>query len=161
MNWQPIAGWADRYEVSRDGQVRHRDGRLLKQWKNSHGYMLVRLSSPRRVARVHRLVAEAFAPNPHSKPFVNHINNDRADNRAENLEWCTQQENLAHAARQGRMQRDYWLGRRSPNARLTDTDVAAIRAEYAAGGISWETLGKRYAISKRAIGRIIQGESYA
>lgn len=159
--WQPIDGWLGRYEVSRDGQVRRNDGMILGQWKDHHGYMLVRLSQPRTVERVHRLVAGAFIPNPEGKPFVNHINNERADNRAENLEWCTQWENIAHAAKQGRMQRDYWVGKRSPNAKLRDADVAAIRARYAGGQISWADLGQEYGVSKRAIGRIINGETYA
>lgn len=161
MQWRPIEGWSGRYEVSVSGQVRRRNGKPLKQWKNSHGYMLVRLSNPRAVERVHRLVAKAFIPNTEAKPFVNHINNERADNRAENLEWCTQLENLAHADRQGRMQRDYWVGKRSPSAMLSDRDVAAIRAEYAAGGVSWAALGEKYGIGKRSIGRILKGESYA
>jgi hypothetical protein len=156
--WMPID---DHYEVSRAGDVRRRrDGSALKQWKNDQGYKLVRLNFPRRLERVHRLVASAFLPNHDGKPFVNHLNNDRADNRAENLEWCTQRENLAHADRQGRMQRDYWIGRRSPSAKLSDEEVAAIRRAYAKGGVSWDALAKRHHICKRSIGRIIRGETY-
>jgi hypothetical protein len=161
IGWQPIEGREGRYEVSHQGEVRRYDGLVLRQWKNSHGYMLVRLSQPRTVDRVHRLVAAAFISNPQAKPFVNHINNDRADNRLENLEWCTQWENLNHADRQGRMQRDYWMGRRSPNAKLTDEEVNAVKADYASGGLSWEALGRRYGVCKRTIGRILNGESYA
>lgn len=161
MTWQPIESYNGRYEVSRNGQVRRNDGLVLKQWANSHGYMLVRLSKPRSVERVHRLVAKTFIPNHYIKPFVNHLNNDRADNRVENLEWCTQWENIAHAARQGRMQRDYWVGRRSPNAKLNHTTVSAIKSDYAEGGVSWAALGRRYNVGKRTIGRILKGESYA
>jgi hypothetical protein len=160
-SWQPIARWGGRYEVSEDGRVRRSDGTILKQWKNDCGYPLVRLSRPRAVERVHRLVAEAFVPNPTGRPCVNHINNDRADNRASNLEWCTQKENLIHASKQGRLQRDYWIGRRSPNAKLTDEQAAEIRAAYAAGGVSWAELGRRYGICKKSIGRIVNGVSYA
>ncbi len=159
--WQPIERWHGRYLVSSAGRVRQYGGRILKQWPNSQGYMLVRLSKPRKVERVHRLVAETFISNPAAKPYVNHINNNRSDNNAENLEWCTQQENLAHADKQGRMQRDYWVGKRSPNAKLAVDDILEIRAAYGRGGISWEALGRKYGISKRSVGRILNGEYYA
>lgn len=158
--WMPVARWAGRYEVNRAGKVRRVDGFVPKLIANDQGYMMVRLSQPRRLERVHRLVAEAFIPNPAGKPVVNHLNNDRADNRVENLEWCTQAENLAHADRQGRMQRDYWVGKRSANASLSDEQVRKIRTEYADGGISLLSLGKKNGVSKRAVGRIVHLETY-
>lgn len=164
MEWQPIERWADvgdsSYQVSDLGRVR-RNGKLIGQWPNSQGYMVVRLAKPRRQVRVHRMVAEAFSPNPEGKPFVNHIDCDRANNRAENLEWCTQLENLRHSARLGRMQRNHWKGKRSPNAALSDAQVREIRRLYGEGNFSWEALGRLFEISKRSIGRIVNGEYYA
>lgn len=157
--WMPVKSHPA-YEVSRCGKVRNDGGQVIGQFSNQDGYQLVRLSSPRELRRVHRLVADAFVPNPGGKPFVNHINNDRADNRAENLEWCTQRENLAHADRQGRMRRDYWIGKRSPNASLTDDQVAEIRAAHARGPRTHKSLADEFGISKRTIGRILNGESY-
>ena len=157
--WQPIAGWSD-YEVNRLGVVRKTTGEIVGQWLNSQGYLLARLSNPRRMVRVHRLVAETFIENPDGRPFVNHINNVRHDNRVENLEWCSQAENLAHADKQGRMRRDYWRGKRSPNAKLTTAEVLSIRAAWAANEGSWEALGVRFGLSKRAIGRLVSRETY-
>lgn len=160
MQWLPIETHRGVYEVSSGGAVRRVGGRCAGQWVSDHGYAIVRLSSPRVIARVHRLVATAFIPNPNGFPVVNHLDSNRLNNNVENLEWCTQWSNLKHAADLGRMQRDYWVGKRSPSARLTDEAVAAIRNEYSLGGVSWENLGKKYGVSKRSIGRIVCGESY-
>ncbi len=160
MIWKPVLNYETRYEVSSNGDVRMISGRVLKQWLNEQGYSLVRLSKPRKVIRVHRLVAAAFCDNADAKPFVNHIDCNRSNNKAENLEWCTQWENLNHSQNLGRMQRNYWTGKRSPSAKLPDDAAQGIRRDYAAGGVSWETLGLRYGISKRSVGRIVRGESY-
>jgi len=158
--WQPIETHKGRYEISNCGEVRTAQGYVLKQWLSDQGYSLVRLSSPRIVARVHRLVAIAFLSNPDNLPYVNHIDCVRSHNSVGNLEWCTQWQNLKHSSDLGRMQRDYWTGKRSPNALLDDPTAAEIRQKYASGGISWETLGFEYGVSKRSIGRIVKGESY-
>jgi len=160
MNWKSIVGYEGRYQVSDCGSVRQHNGRVLKQWANDQGYCLVRLSKPRATFRVHRLVAEAFIANPEYLPCVNHLDCVRHNNHAANLEWCTQQHNLAHAAQLGRMQRDHWKGKRSPTASLTDEEAQAIRQTYAKGGISWEKLAVIFQTNKRTVGRIIRGETY-
>lgn len=158
--WRQAVGYEGIYQVSDRGRVRKETGELAGQWSNTGGYVWVRLSRPRRLLRVHRLVAAAFVPNPGRKPSVNHIDNNPSNNCAWNLEWCTQRENLQHARRQGRMPNNHRKGKRSPNASLSDGAVATIRAEYAAGGISWAALGTRHGLSKRSVGRIVRGESY-
>ena len=158
--WKPVPGWKNAYEVSDLGNVRKTTGEVVGQWRNDRGYMLVRLSGPRRQLSVHRLVASVFISNPRNHPTVNHMNNERADNRACNLEWCTQAENLRHAEIQGRMQHDYWVGRRSPNAILSDPQVLEIRNAHR-GGESYAEIGARFGISKRAVGRCINKETYA
>lgn len=156
--WQKID---NQYAVSRCGQVKdYLKDRILGQWKNDQGYMLVRLNNPRRVARVHRLIASAFCLNPFGYPYVNHIDCVRSNNNADNLEWCTQWQNLNHSRKLGRMQEKYWKGKRSPNASLTDVQVEEIKNKYADGNISWEKLGKEYGVSKRTIGRILNEETY-
>lgn len=108
--WRPVAGYEGLYEVSEQGSVRslprqagkyHIKGRLLKQFQNRAGYLCVCLSKEgeQTTVAVHRLVASAFVPNPEGKETVNHINEDKGDNRACNLEWLTLRENLRHGTR--------------------------------------------------------------
>lgn len=81
---------------SKDGKVRHKKEYILKL-THKNGYLVVRLfngSSPYgRLESVHRLIAKAFIPNPDNKPYIDHINTIRDDNRIENLRWCTTKEN--------------------------------------------------------------------
>lgn len=102
--WKEIEGYEGFYEVSDQGQVRRvgkatgaMAGRVLKSHFGGSGYLQLNLSkeSVIRKAMVHRLVAKAFLPE--RSETVNHINGDKSDNRAENLEWATQSENNQHA----------------------------------------------------------------
>ena len=159
--WRPVVGHEDHYEVSSDGAIRKRlDGKLVGQWPNYLGYMVVRLSQPRVMRLVHRIVAESFIPNPNSLPVVNHLDSNRQNNYYSNLEWCTQRHNLAHATALGRMPRDFWKNRRSPNAKMSNQQVSEIRTLRLAGGWSLGALGKQFGLSKRAVGRLVSRETY-
>ena len=93
------------YEVSNLGNIRHkRNKNNLKTIKKDTGYLQIRIrvDGKNRTFKIHRLVASSFVPNPDNKPFVNHIDNDRTNNNASNLEWCTPKENYDWCAKQGR-----------------------------------------------------------
>lgn len=81
----------ENYSVSNLGNVKNNNTNKILKQHNSHGYKLVHLNG--KYLRVHRLVAEAFIPNPENKPCVDHKNNLRDDNRIDNLRWATIKEN--------------------------------------------------------------------
>lgn len=91
---------APNYEVSNLGRVRNKNGKVLKPSIN-HGYFHVVLMNgkTRLTRRVHKLVMNAFVPNPDNLPCINHKDEVRTNNRLDNLEWCTNEYNLNYGNR--------------------------------------------------------------
>lgn len=90
----------DDYEITRDGQVINKtNGHVLKPQPNGKGYLRVHIDGKLRF--VHRLVAEKYIPNPNNYEQVNHIDGNKLNNSADNLEWVTNQENRDHAVETG------------------------------------------------------------
>ena len=88
---------------SKCGSNRIHRGIELKQFKNERGYLCVVMTKNHksRIKKVHRLVVETFIENIGNKPQVNHIDCDKGNNNVDNLEWCTNSENMLHAYRNG------------------------------------------------------------
>lgn len=99
--WKDVKNYEGLYQISNIGRVKSiRTNRILKS-NLLQGYPIVQLcvNNNRHTFEIHRLIANAFIPNPNNYPFVNHINEDRTDNRIENLEWCNQKMNVNHSKR--------------------------------------------------------------
>lgn len=100
VEWKLIEGFDGIYSVSNYGEVRNnRTGKLMKPRKNEKGYLRIGLTTngKQKCMRVHRLVAQAFIPNPENKPEVNHIDFNKENNCVNNLEWVTCKENSDHS----------------------------------------------------------------
>ena len=102
--WKDICGYEGLYQVSTSGKIKglkrhYATEKIRKPIKGNHGYLQVMLSKDgeRKTFLVHRLVAEAFIQNPNGFAFVNHKDQNRHNNEAENLEWCNAQYNTDYS----------------------------------------------------------------
>lgn len=163
--WRDIEVYDGDYQISKTGKVRSQksgEWRPLKRFLNRGGYEAVILSkndTPRKFL-VHVLVARAFVPNPENKPEVNHIDGNKMNNCAWNLEWVTRSENLRHATRTGLMR--YKRGTNNGNARLTEDDVHYIREKYIPKHPEFgaSALSRKFHVNIKTVLRVIRHESY-
>ncbi len=142
--WKTHPRYKGNIEVTNTGLVRsltRKDagnkitkGVMRKQHLSSKGYLniTVRKNNKARTESIHRLVAETFIPNPLNKPFINHKNGIKTDNRTENLEWCTGSENQLHSIKSGLTN---CFGINHPGSKFTKEQVEFI---YTSKLFYWE-----------------------
>ena len=160
-----VIGYEELFSITEDGQIwSKRSNRFLKL-NLTNGYLThtTRIGGRegKNVAlRVHRLVANAYIPNPENKPYVNHKDGDKLNNHVDNLEWCTAKENSQHAYATGLAKAA--SGADSPCAKLTAEDVLFIRTnckpynrEYGTRG-----LGRMFGVDHSVISDIINNKTY-
>lgn len=142
--WKPVAGYSY-YEVSNLGKVRSKNkyvrcrkqgdaaylkkGRILKPVLLTQGYYAVSLVSDdgkvKKLCKVHRLVAEAFIPNPNNLPLINHKDEVRTNNICSNLEWCTSKYNSNYSD----------TGKKSGLKMLNRNDTSKCVCQYSMDGV--------------------------
>lgn len=101
-----IKNYEGLYAITEDGKVwGYKTQKFLKPRINKNGYFWVTLSKNNKMKnwRIHRLVAEAYIPNPNNYPHVNHLDEDKSNNTINNLQWCTAKQNLNHGTRNNRI----------------------------------------------------------
>lgn len=166
--WEPIPSFPD-YAVSNLGHVkrvvpgkRNHACHTIKPWLGNHGYETVGLTKDGAIHRrlIHRLVCEAFhGPAPDESFHVAHADGTRRNNRADNLRWATRSENMEDSRAHGTMALGARHGRtvspeRNPrgeahgHAKLTESDVLAIRAE---NNMSGRAVAGQYGVSPATI----------
>ena len=154
--WKPIPGFESRFLVSDKGNVmsvnyrNYGRQRLLHKSFNRCGYEVVCLYFKGKpyVKLVHRLVALAFIPNPKGLPVINHLNENKADNRVENLEWSSIRDNINYGTRNERMAAT--IGIR--------VHQFSRKGEYIASFPSIVEAGRKTGIDYTAIGKCARGK---
>ena len=131
--WRWISGFEGLYQISNFGRVksfsrRGTSKKIIKPWINRQGYLIVDLckNSKSKHFPVHRLVAQAFIPNPENKPEPNHEDGNKFNNHVSNLKWATKSENIQHAMDIGLNH----SGEKSCKAKLTNAQAKYIRKVY-------------------------------
>jgi|SRR6185503_19167196 len=141
--WKWVLGYEGLYEVNNYGEVfSHISNKILSTKPSpTTGYHSVMLFKNKigKIFTNHRLVAQAFIPNPKDKPCVNHKDNNRENNSVSNLEWCTYSENTLHGYSFGNV--------KAPKAKLSELQIIEIYKS----SISVLALCKKYDVTAKSI----------
>lgn len=140
-----ITGFEGKYQITSDGRVY---SIISKMWLKPHikenGYCQLRLFvsyDPKTKKKkyvhlyLHRLVAQAFIPNPENKPEINHLDGNKLNNYISNLEWCTRRENIHHAVRT-----KLWVKDR----KLSEEELTPFLDDYIKGTQTLDELKQKY-----------------
>ena len=107
--WKPVENYEKFYEVSNKGRIRNTRNKIMKTYKINSGYEAIKftVNTKRTSHLIHRLVAKAFLDNPKNLPEVNHINENKMDNKIDNLEWVSSSQNKQHSLKSGTYDKIY------------------------------------------------------
>jgi hypothetical protein len=175
--WKNIEGYENVYQVSNYGRVRSLDretlivkgsgleykcfykGKFIKPRIGDRGYLYVNLSTGNRKSyKVHRLVAKQFLEKIPNKSIVNHIDGNKLNNNASNLEWCTTSENVKHAFDTGLQISQ--KGSEHGISKLKESEVVEIRNLYDTGLYTQRFLANKFNISTPIMHMIVKRKSW-
>lgn len=171
--WRPIKESCGGYEVSNLGSVRSLTRNIFDgRWgyrifigKNIQGsftmsgypQVSMRVNGKAITRPRHRLVAIAFLDNPNNLPTVNHKDGNKLNNSVENLEWCSWEDNHAHAVKMGLCDS---RGEKCGMSKLKEYQVREIHKKYLEGKLRQIDLAKEYNISREVIESILKGRTW-
>ena len=153
VEWRDIPGYEGRYRVSNDGRIYSLISSLvMKQFKLTHGHLAVMLyfNGVGKIHPVHVLVASAFVGVRPPGYYTHHKNEDRQDNRPDNLEYKTPEDHTG----------DHVRGEKSVCAKLTENQVREIRRLHSTGESSYRKLAKIYEVSCFTISDVIRRRNW-
>lgn len=161
--WREVDYYPERYHISTFGRLKsfyNGKEKILKPCLHTGGYIYFDLfkNGKCKKCKVHRLVAEAFIPNPKNLPEVDHIFNNKFDNYYENLRWATHAENNQYAYDTGAKK----SGEESYQALLTNEQAAKCREVHKKGDPEFEVkaLAKQFGVNADVIYDILRGKTY-
>lgn len=170
--WKDIEGFNGAYMISNFGNIKSLlSNKIIRQQKINSGYLIahLRFNGNRKAITTHRLVAKAFIQNLENKPQVNHLDGNKENNHINNLEWCTQSENIKHAYDSGIIERtDDWnnkiaesqIGEKNNVSVLTMAKVIQIK-KYINNGLSNAEIAEKYNCGSSTIWNIKVGNSWS
>lgn len=153
MKW--IKGYEGLYKVSEKGEVfsyHFSEPREVKQQNHRMGYKQLHLCKKGRCVNrlVHRLVAEAFLPNPQRFPFINHLDFDTSNNNVKNLEWCNAKMNVMHNV----------VNEKHGASKLSGKNVILIKRMLRAG-VPEQAIANFFKVTQPNINSIKKGKTWA
>lgn len=157
----PIKGFESRYEISNFGRVmsKNKDGKtkILKNYLGTWSYYTIHLGRKFRSILVHRIVADHFVENPNPEKFtqINHLDGDKTNNKASNLEWCDQSRNTTHAFETGL---NSGVSETHYRAKLTNDDILDIKRMAGVSGMSQSKIAAIYDLNPCHVSRIVNNK---